>query len=52
MTANTTNTSKSDMGVHTRKTHTNSVTEQVSRTSCDKDTIESGEKKEKEDLGI
>lgn len=37
-----------------KKTHTNRdrVTEQVSRTSCDKDTIESGEKEENEDLEI
>lgn len=30
--------------------HTHKVTKQVSRTSCDKDTIESGEKEEKEYL--
>lgn len=39
----------SSKGNITQKTE---VTEQVSRTSCDKDTIESGEKEEKQDLVI
>ncbi len=49
---NTNNKPRFDTWFWWSKKHTKTqVTEQVSRTSCDKDTIESGEK-EKEDLEI
>lgn len=40
------------MVLREHKTQKHTITEQVSKTSCDKDTIESREKEEEQDLEI